>query len=88
MTQIMVLDIMKKAFFTIMITAGPVLIISLIVGLLISILQATTQIQEQTLSFVPKVVAVIFSLIIFGNFMLNKLISLTTNLYSIIPNLR
>lgn len=88
MTQIMVLDIMKKAFFTIMITAGPVLIISLIVGLLISILQATTQIQEQTLSFVPKVVAVIFSLIIFGNFMLNKLIALTTNLYSIIPNLR
>lgn len=88
MTQIMVLDIMKKAFFTIMITAGPVLIISLIVGLLISILQATTQIQEQTLSFVPKVVAVIFSLIIFGNFMLNKLIALTTHLYSIIPNLR
>lgn len=88
MTQIMVLDIMKKAFFTIIITAGPVLIISLIVGLLISILQATTQIQEQTLSFVPKLVAVIFSLIIFGNFMLNKLISLTTNLYSIIPNLR
>lgn len=87
MTQIMVLDIMKKAFFTIMIVAGPILVIALVVGLFISILQATTQVQEQTLSFVPKIVAVIFGLIIFGNFMLNKLISLTTELYKLIPGL-
>lgn len=85
MTQIMVLDIMKRAFFTIMIVAGPILIIALVVGLLISILQATTQIQEQTLSFVPKIVAVIFGLIIFGNFMLNRLVSLVTELYKLIP---
>ncbi len=87
MTQVMVLDIMKKAFFTIMIVAGPILIIALVVGLFISILQATTQVQEQTLSFVPKILAVIFGLIIFGNFMLNKLISLTTQLYELIPML-
>lgn len=87
MTQVMVLDIMKKAFFTIMIVAGPILIIALVVGLFISILQATTQVQEQTLSFVPKILAVIFGLIIFGNFMLNKLISLTTQLYKLIPML-
>ena len=87
MTQVMVLDIMKKAFFTIMIVAGPILIIALVVGLFISILQATTQVQEQALSFVPKILAVIFGLIIFGNFMLNKLISLTTQLYELIPML-
>lgn len=87
MTQVMVLDIMKQAFFTIMMVAGPILIIALIVGLLISILQATTQIQEQTLSFVPKIVAVIFGLIIFGNFMLNGLVTLTTELYKLIPML-
>lgn len=87
MTQVMLLDIMKKAFFTIMIIAGPILIIALVVGLFISILQATTQVQEQTLSFVPKILAVIFGLIIFGNFMLNKLISLTTQLYELIPML-
>ena len=87
MTHVMVLDIMKKAFFTIMIVAGPILIIALVVGLFISILQATTQVQEQTLSFVPKILAVIFGLIIFGNFMLNKLISLTTQLYELIPML-
>lgn len=87
MTQVMVLDVMKSAYFTIMRVAGPILIISLVVGLLISIFQATTQIQEQTLSFVPKVVAVIFGLIIFGNFMLNQLLSLTTELYNLIPYL-
>lgn len=78
----------KGFFFTIMIVAGgPILIIALVVGLFISILQATTQVQEQTLSFVPKILAVIFGLIIFGNFMLNKLISLTTQLYELIPML-
>ncbi|MEW8973751.1 MAG: flagellar biosynthesis protein FliQ [Tissierellaceae bacterium] len=87
MTQVMVLDIMKRAFFTIMIVSGPVLIIALVVGLVISILQATTQVQEQTLSFVPKIVAVILALIIFGNFMLNQLISLTTELFKLIPAL-
>ena len=87
MTQVLVLDIMRKAFLTIMIVAGPVLIIALAVGLVISIIQATTQIQEQTLSFVPKIVAVIFALIIFGSFMMNKLISLTTELFSLIETI-
>lgn len=87
MTQVLVLNIMRKAFFTIMIVAGPVLIIALAVGLIISILQATTQIQEQTLSFVPKIVAVIFALILFGSFMINRLISLTTELFALIQTI-
>lgn len=87
MTQVLVLSIMRKAFFTIMIVAGPVLVIALAVGLVISILQATTQIQEQTLSFVPKIVAVIFALIIFGSFMMNKLISLTNELFALIETI-
>lgn len=87
MTQVLVLSIMRKAFFTIMIVAGPVLVIALAIGLIISILQATTQIQEQTLSFVPKIVAVIFALIIFGSFMMNKLISLTHELFGLIETI-
>lgn len=87
MTQVLVLSIMRKAFFTIMIVAGPVLLIALGVGLIISILQATTQIQEQTLSFVPKIVAVIFALIIFGSFMMNKLVSLTSELFALIETI-
>ncbi len=87
MTQTLVLDIMRNAFFTIVFVSGPVLIIALIVGLIISILQATTQIQEQTLSFVPKIVAVMVALIVFGSFMLNTLISFTGNLFKLIPTI-
>ncbi|MBC8588340.1 flagellar biosynthesis protein FliQ [Paratissierella segnis] len=87
MTQVLVLDILRNAYITIMKVSGPVLLISLVVGLIISILQATTQVQEQTLSFVPKIIAVMISLIVFGNFMLNGLISFTTYLFRIISNL-
>ncbi|NLY45178.1 MAG: flagellar biosynthesis protein FliQ [Tissierella sp.] len=87
MTQVLVLSIMRKAFFTIMLVAGPVLVIALAVGLIISILQATTQIQEQTLSFVPKIIAVFFALIIFGSFMINKIISLTHELFALIETI-
>lgn len=87
MTEVMVLDIMRNAFFTIMIVSGPILIIALVVGLVISIFQATTQIQEQTLSFVPKIVAVMLALIIFGSFMMNLMISFTTDLFKLIPTI-
>ncbi|HLS53545.1 MAG TPA: flagellar biosynthesis protein FliQ [Tissierellaceae bacterium] len=87
MTQPMVLDIMRNTFITILKLAGPILIISLITGLIISILQATTQIQEQTLSFVPKLLAVMLGLILLGSFMMNSLINFTSNLFNLIPTL-
>lgn len=87
MTQVVVLDILRNAYLTIMKVSLPVLLVSLIVGLIISVLQATTQVQEQTLSFVPKIVAVMLALIIFGSFMINGLISFTTNLYKIISTI-
>ena len=81
------LDILREAFVTIMTVAGPVLLIALVIGLIISVIQAATQIQEQTLSFVPKVLAVIGSLIIFGNFMLNSIIAYTEKIFEIISGL-
>lgn len=81
------LDILREAFVTIMTVAGPVLVIALVIGLVISVIQAATQIQEQTLSFVPKVLAVIGSLIIFGNFMLNNLIAYTEKIFELISGL-
>ena len=81
------LDILREAFVTIMAVAGPVLVIALVVGLVISVFQAATQIQEQTLSFVPKVLAVIGSLIIFGNFMLNSIIAYTEKIFELISGL-
>lgn len=63
MSQEMVISIAEKGVLTVLIISGPLLIIALAVGLIISIFQATTQIQEQTLAFVPKIVAVLVGLI-------------------------
>ncbi|WP_461205728.1 flagellar biosynthesis protein FliQ [Clostridium sp. DL1XJH146] len=87
MSETMALDILKDAFFTIAKVAGPILIIALLVGLIISIVQATTQIQEQTLTFVPKILAVFLALIIFGNYMLNTMIGFFTRTMGNISNI-
>ena len=87
MNQTMALDLLRNAFLTTIATAAPVLIIEMVVGLIISVLQATTQVQEQTLSFVPKMIAVIFSLVLFGSFMMNMLINFAQDIFELIPNL-
>ena len=87
MTQVMVLDILRSGFMTILKVSLPILLIAMVVGLIISVLQAATQIQEQTLSFVPKIVAVMISLILFGNFMLNSLVTFTQDLFKIIGSI-
>lgn len=76
-----VLDIAKEALKTVILISSPLLGVALIVGLAVSIFQATTQIQEQTLSFVPKIIAVFLSVLIFGSWMLRILIDFTRNLY-------
>ena len=65
----------------------PILLVGLVVGLVISIFQAVTQIQEQTLAFIPKILALAGVLIIGGPWMLNQLLSYTTELWSRIPTL-
>ncbi|AGY82333.1 MULTISPECIES: flagellar biosynthesis protein FliQ [Carnobacterium] len=87
MTIVKVLDVIREAFMVMITVAGPTLIIALVVGLIISIIQATTQLQEQTLSFVPKILAVIVSLIVFGNFMLNSLVGFTQKIFEMIAEL-
>lgn len=87
MTQDFIIYLGKEAVYTILLLSGPLLGTSLLVGLLISIFQATTQIQEQTLTFVPKIIMVFISLIIFGPWMLNLLVAFTTNIISNIPQL-
>lgn len=73
MTQGQVLDIAREALYTIIICSAPLLIISLVVGLIISIFQTVTSIQEQTLTFVPKIICVFVGLMIFGSWILNNL---------------
>lgn len=67
--------------------AGPVLIISLAIGLGVSLFQSVTQIQEATLTFVPKLVGVAFVIVVGGNWMLHELVSFTEQLFELIPDL-
>jgi flagellar biosynthetic protein FliQ len=73
MGQADVINIMKDAIYTTMIAAAPMLAVALVVGLIVSIFQATTQINEQTLAFVPKIVGILLSLVLFGPFILSTL---------------
>lgn len=81
-TQGDIITIAKESIYTIIITAAPLLLISLIVGLVISIFQTVTSIQEQTLTFVPKIVAVFLGIMIFGPWMLDVLSGFMTRLWT------
>ncbi|MEW6065654.1 flagellar biosynthesis protein FliQ [Desulforamulus profundi] len=87
MTQTYVLHLAREALMMVVILSLPALGMAMLVGLIIGILQATTQIQEQTLSFVPKMVAVFVTLIVAAGWLLNIAIRFTTRLYEQIPNL-
>ena len=77
-----VVQICSRALYVICITAAPVLIVSLVVGLIISIFQTVTSIQEQTLTFVPKILAIFSSMIFLGHWMLNNMVEYMVNLWS------
>ncbi|MCZ0755296.1 flagellar biosynthesis protein FliQ [Anoxybacillus sp. J5B_2022] len=79
-----VVQLAERGVYMILIVCGPLLLLALAVGLLISIFQATTQIQEQTLAFVPKIVAVLIGLVFFGPWMLSRMVSYA---YEILNNL-
>ena len=82
MTVEVVLDVAVETIWTIIITSAPLLIISLVVGLVISIFQAVTSIQEQTLTFVPKILAIFVGILIFGSFIMNTIIEFMTELWN------
>ena len=87
MTQTFVIHLAREALFMVLVLAGPAMLAALIIGLVISVLQATTQIQDQMLSLVPKIVGVFIVLLVLGSWLLNSAINFTINLYSQIPNL-
>lgn len=74
MTETNIISLGREALTTVLLVAGPVLGFGMLVGLIVSIFQATTQIQEQTLTFIPKIVAVLVSIVVFGPWMLRILI--------------
>ncbi len=81
MTTEMVTDIIKEGLFVILKTSAPPLIVSLVIGLGVSIFQTVTSIQEQTLTFVPKIVGMFICLMILGDWMLDNMITYMTELW-------
>ena len=81
-TQEAVIDIAKDAIYTMIITSAPLLLVSLIIGLIVSIFQTVTSIQEQTLTFVPKILAVFVTMMIGGSWMLDNMSGFMTELWS------
>lgn len=81
MTQETVVTIGQGALLTITLIAAPVLVVSMVIGLFISLFQAVTQINEMTLTFVPKIVAVVGALIVFGPWMMNIMLGYATQLF-------
>lgn len=81
------LGLLNAMLWDSLIVAGPVLIATLLVGLLISVFQVTTQLQEMTLSYVPKILVVAFLLIAIGPWMVGRLTHFATSMYLLIPTL-
>ncbi|WP_163530591.1 flagellar biosynthesis protein FliQ [Halobacillus ihumii] len=81
MNSEMVISFAKEGIYTVLLVSGPLLILALAIGLLVSIFQATTQIQEQTLAFIPKIVAVLIGLIFFGPWMLTHMVRFTASIF-------
>lgn len=76
MSEDLVVDIAREAVMTVITVAGPLLLLALAVGLLVSVFQTITSIQEQTLSFVPKILAVFMGVYFLGPWMMSKLVEL------------
>jgi flagellar biosynthetic protein FliQ len=81
------IQIIREGVLETLIVAGPILLIGMLVGLIVAILQATTSIQEQTLTFVPKIAAILISLVLFGRFLLQSLMEYTRRLFESIPTI-
>jgi len=87
MTENNVVNLASQALTVALAVGGPLLLVSLVVGLVVSIFQAVTQIQEQSLSLIPKLVGIAGVIVVLGPWMLDRLVVYTTNLFNSIPHL-
>jgi flagellar biosynthetic protein FliQ len=87
MTEAYVLTLGQNAIMIALILAGPILLISLVLGSLVSLVQAATQINESTLIFIPKMIGIILVLLVLGSWMLQQAVTFTHALFTSLPNL-
>jgi flagellar biosynthetic protein FliQ len=88
MTTLQLQEVLRDAVTTCFVVGGPILLVSILVGLIIAVFQAATSINEQTLTFVPKIVIIALVLIIFGNFMMQQLVDFTLRIFEIMASMR
>ena len=87
MSQALIVDLARNAVMLSLVLAGPLMFLALLVGIAVSVLQAVTQIQEQTLSFVPKLLAVAAGFLIALPWMIEMMVKYTTDLFRSLPTL-
>ncbi|KHD86514.1 flagellar biosynthesis protein FliQ [Heyndrickxia ginsengihumi] len=80
MSEEMVISLAEKGVYTTLVVCGPLLAIALIIGVIVSVFQAATQIQEQTLAFIPKIVGILLGLVFLGPWMLSHMLSYTKDI--------
>jgi flagellar biosynthetic protein FliQ len=86
-TELVVIKILRDALLITMVVSAPMLLVGMVVGLIVSIFQTTTSIQEQTLTFVPKIIAIFAAIIFFGPWMIRMLVNYTTNIFLLIEKI-
>jgi len=84
MTEADVIDVLRNSIATVLLVASPMLGAGVIVGLIVAIIQTTTSIQEQTLTFVPKIIAIFFTIIIFISWIIKTLVNYTSGIFNMI----
>ncbi len=87
MSQSEIVKVLQDAITTVMVVSAPMLIVGMVVGIIISIFQATTQINEQTLSFVPKIIAIFVAIVVFGGFILTNLSDFTYRIFDYVQSI-
>lgn len=87
MTEEFVIAMGRQALLTVLLVSGPILAMGLVAGLIVSIFQATTQINEQTLSFIPKIIVVLVAVVLFGPWMHHTLIEFAQGVFAKIPEM-
>lgn len=84
MTDVMVIQLLRESLMTILVVSAPIMGVGMFVGLIVSIIQTTTSIQEQTLTFVPKIVAIFLSILFFAAWIIKMLLAYTGGIFGMI----
>jgi flagellar biosynthetic protein FliQ len=87
MTEAFLMGLGQNALVTYLQIAGPILLFTMVIGLLVSVAQAVTQIHDMTLTFIPKILATFLALLLFGSFMLKAIVQFTYNIIVALPKL-